>query len=362
VGRPSPPENAAAGTIAGVLAAPGERTSFPFRGRKGDTIVAEVMARRLGSPLDSTLEIIDAAGRRIGWNDDRLDPAFGLLTHHADSYLMVTLPADGEYVARVGDAQQHGGSEHTFRLRLGAPQPDFELRVSPSTINLLPAAHTPVTVTAIRRDGFDGPIALTLKGAPPGTLLSGGTIPPGADVVRVTVAAAGGLIRDPTPIRLEGRATIGDRSVAHDAVAADDRTQAFAYHHLVPADQLRIAMAERGGTRAGIRLLGPTSVRLAPGESIRVRAALPPAYATFENIAFELDAGPAGVTVGGSYVASTQVEFLIQADASKARPGLGGNLIVLMTGERVPPPNAQNQARRRVPIGVLPAIPFEVVR
>jgi hypothetical protein len=53
---------------------------------------------------------------------------------------------------------------------------------------------------------------------------------------------------------------------------------------------------------------------------------------------------------------------VLEADA-KATPGLRGNLIIEVSGERKPPtvegrPRANVQ---RVPLGVLPAIPFEIV-
>ena len=33
----------------------------------------------------------------------------GVNTHHADSYLMVKLPADGTYYVHLGDTPRHGG-------------------------------------------------------------------------------------------------------------------------------------------------------------------------------------------------------------------------------------------------------------
>ncbi len=38
---------------------------FPFTAKKGQTLVFEVMARRLGSPLDTTIEVLTAAGKPI---------------------------------------------------------------------------------------------------------------------------------------------------------------------------------------------------------------------------------------------------------------------------------------------------------
>ena len=109
---------------------------FRFKGRAGQKIVAEVDARKLDSPLDSVLKLTDAAGKQLAFNDDYLDKGTGLSTHHADSLLTATLPADGVYYLYLGDAQQKGGPEYAYRLRISAPQPDFALRVVPSSINV----------------------------------------------------------------------------------------------------------------------------------------------------------------------------------------------------------------------------------
>jgi hypothetical protein len=254
--------------------------------------------------------------------------------------------------------------EYGYRLRLSAPQPDFELRVTPSTINTVNSANVPVTVTAIRRDGFAGDIALSLKDTPAGFVLTGGLIPAGQDRVRLTVTAPPVATGEPDRVRVEGRATINGKTISRDAVPADDRQQAFAYHHLVETDDLRVSVAARGGTRTPVHLLTPLPVKIAPGGKARIQVALPPAYQTFENIQFEISEPPEGITLSGAVVSLTRTGAGFTLEASpKATAGLRGNLIVVMSGERVPAPNAQGQAaRRRVPIGVLPAIAFEITQ
>jgi hypothetical protein len=164
--------------VKGHIDAPGDCDVFRFEGRAGQEIVAEVMARRLGSPLDSVLRLTASDGRQIAFNDDYEDQGSGLLTHHADSYLMTSLPADGTYYLHLSDAQHKGGADFSYRLRIGPPQPDFELRVAPSGLNARAGMNVPVTVYALRRDGFAGDIRLTLKGAPAGFSLSGGLLRP----------------------------------------------------------------------------------------------------------------------------------------------------------------------------------------
>jgi hypothetical protein len=46
-------------------------------------------------------------------------------------------------------------------------------------------------------------------------------------------------------LTLEGRASIGGREVIHPAVPAQDMMQAFYYRHLVPAEELQVAVMGR---------------------------------------------------------------------------------------------------------------------
>ncbi len=351
--------------VNGRIQQAGDWDVFSFKGRAGDAIVAEVTARRLESPLDSVLELTDAAGRRLARNDDADDKGAGLETHHADSYLRATLPANGTYFVRIGDIQHKGGAEYAYRLRLSAPRPDFDLRISPSTLNVSGGATIPVTVTTVRRDGFDGDITLALAGAPAGFFLSGALMPAGQSQVRVTLTAppaASNAPPVPRSLGVEGRASIGGKTIVRTAVAADDMMQAFAYHHLVTADDLRVLVSPRGGTRMAARVVSALPLAISPGGSAAVRVQLPPAYATFDNIQFELSDPPSGVTLRDSAVVRTAGTFVVQADATTLKTGARGNLIVTISGERVPPANAPNQTRRRVVMGTLPAIAFEIIK
>ncbi len=124
--------------VNGRIDQPGDWDVFRFEGRAGEEIVAEVYARRLDSPLDSVLKLTDATGRQLAFNDDHEDKGAGLNTHHADSWLRATLPANGTYYLHLGDTQHKGGAEYAYRLRISPPRPDFELRVVPSSINVRP--------------------------------------------------------------------------------------------------------------------------------------------------------------------------------------------------------------------------------
>jgi hypothetical protein len=219
--------------VNGRIDPPSDEDVYRVETRGGSSLVAEVQARRLGSPLDSTLEVLDSAGRPVGFNDDCEDKSAGLVTHHADARLAFTVPADGVCLVRVRDAQGKGGKAYAYRLHIDTPRPDFALRVTPSSVNL--RGRTPLVVHALRRDGFAGDITLAIDGAPPGTRLSETRLPAGKDELKLTVNAPAAPADAVLNLHLRGQATINGATVVHEAVPAEDMMQAFAYRHLVPA-------------------------------------------------------------------------------------------------------------------------------
>ncbi|MFV1967986.1 MAG: PPC domain-containing protein, partial [Pirellulaceae bacterium] len=217
---------------------PGDWDVFEVEGKAGETIVAEVHARRLGSPFDSFVKVTGADGKIIALNDDHYDAASGLNTDHADSYLMVKLPADGKYFIHLGDTRRHAGKEYAYRLRISQPQPDFALRLIPARIVIRSKASAAVTVYAIRKDGFNGPIQLSFKDLPEGLESPVATLAANKEVVGLTVKTSLTEMEKPVNLTVVGSATIGDREVVHGAVPAEDRMQAFLWRHLLPAEDL----------------------------------------------------------------------------------------------------------------------------
>ena len=152
----------------------------------------------------------------------------------------------GIYYLHLGDAQHQGGSEFGYRLRVSSPRPNFELRVVPSGINPRAGTAIPITVHALRKDSSSNEITLVLKDAPPEFTLSGAQVPAGHDQVRRTLTVPSFVQREPVSLCLERRAVIAGGRVSRSSVAAEDKMQAFAYRHLVPATELKAATAGRG--------------------------------------------------------------------------------------------------------------------
>jgi hypothetical protein len=349
--------------INGRIEKAGDWDVFRFEGRTGDEVVAEVYARRLDSPLDSILKLTDDAGNQLAFNDDNEDKGAGLDTHYADSWLRAKLPATGTYYVHIGDSQRQGGPEYGYRLRISAPRPDFALRVVPSSVNVRGGATVPITVYALRRDGFSGEIAVTLKDAPDGFTLGGAKVPAGQDQVRLTLSAPARPTVEPIKLSFDGKATIEGKPVIHPAVPAEDMMQAFAYRHLVPAREMDVAVSGRFMGRGGLKILGATPVKIPAGGTAHVLLGTP--GGGFGNrFKLELSEPPEGITLAKVSPADEGAEMELHSDASKTKAGLKGNLIVnILPGQgAVAAQKAKKQnAQRRVVVGTLPAIPFEVV-
>ncbi|MCC6355554.1 MAG: hypothetical protein IT577_16825 [Verrucomicrobiae bacterium] len=216
----------------------GDWDVFELEGKAGEMIVAEVNARRLGSPFDSFVKVTGPDGKVIAVNDDHFDAASGMNTDHADSYLMVKLPADGKYFVHLGDTRRQSGKEYAYRLRISRPQPDFELRLIPSRIVIPGAKSANVTVFAIRKDGFDGPITLGFKDLPKGLESPGATLAAKQETVGMSIKTSLTELEKPVILTVVGSAKVGDREIVREAVPSEDRMQAFLWRHLLPANDL----------------------------------------------------------------------------------------------------------------------------
>jgi len=228
--------------VNGRIDEPGDRDVFRFEGRKGGKVLVEVLARRINSPMDSLLKLTGPDGKQLAVNDDTVDRGEGLCTHHADSLLEAELPADGAYHVHLADMQKKGGPAYGYRLRISARRPDFDLRVAPSATNALPGETKTITVYALRRDGFDGEISLTLNNPPPGLTLSGGPIPGDKEEVELKLTVPGAPSEKPIKYGVDGSATINGQEVVRAAVGADDTMQAFLYRHLVTTEELLVSV------------------------------------------------------------------------------------------------------------------------
>ncbi len=356
--------------INGRISRPGDLDVFRFKAQAGDEVIVEVVARRLHSPLDSLVRIMDTTGHVLAWNDDyvekdgHLHKDMGLLTHHADSYVKATIPEAGTYCVQLGDTRGHGGGAHSYRLRLSPPRPEFTLLISPPNISVSAGRIVPITVHALRRDGFEGPIDVTLKDAPPGFTLSGGRIPRGRNSARMTLAAPPKPPANPlVPLQVQGRASVGGDTIVRAAIPAEDVMQAFLWRHLAPTQELLVSVGKMRWNALSVVLdsTGPVQIPAGGSAQVRFRALRP---VNTKNVELVLSEPAKGVSLTNVTARQKAVTFDVSVEGEAAKPGFADNLIV-QAYTHVPAKGGKKGAAtgktRRVLAGTLPAIPIEVV-
>ena len=98
-------------TVEGRLQGP-ERDVFSFHAKQGQRLVVEVAARRVGSAIDPSIELLDSNGRVLRRNGD--SSGLGL-----DSRLTFHAPEDGEYFVALRDERFSTQDQDFYRLTLG---------------------------------------------------------------------------------------------------------------------------------------------------------------------------------------------------------------------------------------------------
>lgn len=125
-----------------------------FRGQAGQKVAVEVETQRLGSRLRPVVHLYNARRRQLGW-------AWGAPAHAADARLEAVLPADGEYIVALHDAEYAVPGPGYFRLKIGQWEsvdqvfPPVVAAGQPRTVELLgPIASRHIELAAVPAPGL----------------------------------------------------------------------------------------------------------------------------------------------------------------------------------------------------------------
>src|SRR5262249_20868745 len=134
-----------------------------------------------------------------------------------DSGVFFDARAEGVYQVRVSDARGSGGPNHAYRVTVRPPRPDFSVSFKPTAPSVWKGGAIPVSVTATRLDGFDGPIRLELQGLPPGfhapaTFIEGNQ----TTTAFALFAEADAKVPADAKLKLVARATINGKEVVRE--------------------------------------------------------------------------------------------------------------------------------------------------
>jgi len=159
--------------LSGKIAASGEEDVYQLTVAEGDKLRFEVWSDRIGGPLDLALELKNEQGQRINQNDDTMGP---------DPRLDFTVPKGTARVqVAIRESVLGGAVPGIYRLtvtrQLDKPaRPDFRLTFAEDTQQIGPQGSRIFRVGA-NRQGYDGPIKITVEGLLPGVTVAPLEIP-----------------------------------------------------------------------------------------------------------------------------------------------------------------------------------------
>ncbi len=203
----------------GRIAAAGEIDTWTWTGRKGDSLVFELRAGRLGSKLDGVLAIVDALDKMLAKDEANAG--------QPDPVLNFTVPADGVYRVQVQDRfRSRGGPGFAYRLRVAAPPaPGFRLALAVDAVTLLRAGTAKLKIDAVRIGGFKDAIALQIDGLPAGVSVANLLIAANQTSVELNFKADAKAKIQTAHLRIVGVAKIGSeerRETASTKAQIDD--------------------------------------------------------------------------------------------------------------------------------------------
>lgn len=212
--------------------------TIDFSAKQGQTLVFDVSSAKLGQLTDPVLVIFKREAvqenhpenekwRWIGDSDDA--PYVGtaaMRIRQLDPSWLWTAPEDGLYRLRIADNQSgHRPADSLgFILEIRQPQPSFSLvcyRANPSND---PAVSKPLGnqlmrwgtdrlhVTALRRDGFNGPIELRVNGLPESCECRPVILQAGASEATLVIHASDAIVEGSCKLQVVGRSAVGENT------------------------------------------------------------------------------------------------------------------------------------------------------
>lgn len=174
----------------GILEKEGDIDYFKFTAKKNERFRFKTYANRLGTPVDTVLNIYDAKMKSIGGNDD----ADG----SKDSRFDFKAPADGEYFVRIKDMLDRGGEDFVYRIESEPYSPDIVVTMPEmlrrdnqyrKQFNIPQGGHYAMTVNMLRAN-TSGELVFDLPKLPAGVTWEAGTVPKNLSQFPILLKAA----------------------------------------------------------------------------------------------------------------------------------------------------------------------------
>lgn len=196
--------------LTGILDERFSEDRYRLVGREGDVWKIDLLAERIGSPLDVAVAVLDSDGTELARADD--------VPIATDAALEFTVPADGDYQISVTDVSGHSGrGDAVYRMTVQRAEAGFTLAV-PELLNVPIGGKIQCKVDATRAAGFASEIAISVAGLPPGvTVPEDLTIPAGQTTLNIELAVAADAPATAAVVSVSGQANIDAQDVRRTA-------------------------------------------------------------------------------------------------------------------------------------------------
>jgi len=318
--------------LGGIISRPGDVDFFRVPCKKGQVLDVQVYARRLRSPLDSVLAILDPSGNVLASNDDAIGP---------DSYLRFTAPEDKDYLVSMTDHLGKGGPCHVYRVELTPVQPQVILSIprvaqfsqERQTI-VVPRGNRYATLVSASRLDFGGDLVVGFDKLPQGVSVQAENMTAGATLVPVIFEAApdaqvsGGFL-EPVAKPVDASQAVSSSFSQDVELVVGGPGQSVYWKHEV--DRLAVAVAEEVPFK--LRIVEPR-VPLLQNGSMGLKVVAERALGFNAPIQLQMIFQPPGIgAAGGIAIPEGQAEAVIPINAGGGAPAKAWKIVVSGTSD-----------------------------
>jgi hypothetical protein len=291
----TPAEIAPPLALNGVVSNKGEEDWFRFHAPKGVALEVNVYARRLRSPLDPILEILDSKGQAQASDDDGAG---------VDSVLKFTPPESTNYFVHVRDTLGQGGRDFFYRIEIVPVTAQLTLKIPEVSRNdtqsrqfiSVPRGNRFATLISAKRVNFGGELSFAVEGLPQGIALLAERMPANIDSMPLVFEAAAdapvtGKLLDLTATGTnENKAVIGKFRQEVELVQGPPNNVSY---YSTSVDKLCVAVTKEAPFK--IRVVEP-QVPLVQGGSMRLEIVAEKAAGFDEPIEVKMIWNPPGIS------------------------------------------------------------------
>ncbi|MCW3054456.1 MAG: Bacterial pre-peptidase C-terminal domain [Chthonomonadales bacterium] len=278
---------------------------YRFHANAGQRLLIDVQCQAVGSQADATAVLTDTNGKTLMANDD---------TYGRDPHLDFTAPQAGDYLLRVRESTGRSAPEMVYRLLiLPPPAPNFTLSVE-TRGRVIGQGDSLILEVNVARNGFDGPVTLTVPSLPPGVGAMPSVIPAGSTRGLLVLSALPTAPVNAFPLQIVGAAEINGKTVTQPLAAVSDWIWQGGMRRTVPAPpELRMLAV---GPPAELTLTTTAKqLTLAQKGSVKIPIHLDRHSVTNKPITLRVLGLPDGVTVADVVVKPEQNDVELELKA-----------------------------------------------